>query len=113
MPPELVPPALVLTVLEALPVAAPPALRCRTPDPPPPPPALGEEVAVLGDLPTEVALDAGPGISSNRLMCFVENVMLCAVVAPVSVPKLLLKNTLLIKGIKNIYNESRFTFNLS
>ena len=61
MPPELVPPALVLTVFEALPVAAPPALRCRTP-PPDPPPALGDEVAVLGDLPTDVALDAGPGI---------------------------------------------------
>ena len=51
MPPELVPPALVVVVVGAL--------RCLTV--PLPLPALGEAVPALGDRPTDVALAAGPG----------------------------------------------------
>ena len=56
MPPELVPPALVVTVRAPAPEVA---LRCLTV---PPPPALGDPA--LGERPpppTEVALAAGPG----------------------------------------------------
>ena len=53
MPPELVPPALVVVVVVV-------AFRCLT-VPPLPLPALGEAVPALGDRPTDVALAAGPG----------------------------------------------------
>ena len=62
MPPELVPPALVVTVLEAPEVV----FLCLTV--PPPPPALGEEPDV-GDRPpppTLVALAAGPGCKKGE-----------------------------------------------
>ena len=52
MPPELVPPALVVVAVVVL--------RCRTV--PLPAPARGEAVPpALGDRPTDVALAAGPG----------------------------------------------------
>ena len=52
IPPELVPPARVAGAVVVL--------RCLT-VPLLPAPALGEAAAALGDLPTEVALAAGPG----------------------------------------------------
>ena len=58
MPPELVPPALAAGAAEVV-------LRCRTvPDPAP---ALGEtDDPAFGDLPTDVALAAGPGFKETE-----------------------------------------------